>query len=231
MSSLTVQDIFHHFMPSYIQKYKLSGAQAKVVRCITQCKTGYLGMNTSFCEDCGSIHVHYNSCRNRCCPMCQELPTQKWIDARKEDVLDAPYFHVVFTLPEELNPIMYSNQKHLYTVLYHAASETLNTLSIDSKHLGAKIGYICVLHTWGSTMNYHPHLHCIVLGGGLNDRNQWVDNGEKFFLPIKVLSRMFRGKYMEKLRRLWEDGMLAFHGSASVYKKSLFFQRTSQHLL
>ena len=143
--------------------------------------------------------LHYNSCRDRCCPMCQEFPKEKWVDARREDILDAPYFHVVFTVPEELNPIIYSNQKFLYAALYHAASDTLSELAADSKYLGTDIGYICILHTWGSTMNFHPHIHAIVLGGGLDVKNHWKDNGKDFFLPIKVISKTFRGKYMAEL--------------------------------
>ena len=116
---------------------------------------------------------------------------RKWVDARREDILDAPYFHVVFTVPEELNPIIYSNQKFLYTALYHAASDTLSELAADCKYLGTDIGYICILHTWGSTMNFHPHIHAIVLGGGLDVKNHWKDNGKDFFLPIKVISKYF----------------------------------------
>ena len=147
--------------------------------------------------------------------MCQEFPKEKWVDARREDILDAPYFHVVFTVPEELNPIIYNNQKFLYTALYHAASDTLSELAADSKYLGTDIGYICILHTWGSTMNFHPHIHAIVLGGGLDVKNHWKDNGKDFFLPIKVISKTFRGKYMAELKQLWENDRLEFHGSAA----------------
>ena len=151
-------------------------------------------------------------------PMCQEFPKEKWVDARREDILDAPYFHVVFTVPEELNPIIYSNQKFLYAALYHAASDTLSELAADSKYLGTDIGYICILHTWGSTMNFHPHIHAIVLGGGLDVKNHWKDNGKDFFLPIKIISKTFRGKYMAELRQLWENDKLEFHGSAALEK-------------
>ena len=120
-----------------------------------------------------------------CCPMCQEFPKEKWVDARREDILDAPYFHVVFTVPEELNPIIYSNQKFLYTALYHAASDTLSELAADSKYLGTDIGYICILHTWGSTMNFHPHIHAIVLGGGLDVKNHWKDNGKEGSIGVR----------------------------------------------
>lgn len=134
-------------------------------------KTGAFGANVSVCEDCGCISIHYNSCRDRCCPMCQDFPKEKWVNARREDLLDAPYFHVVFTVPAELNPVIYSNQGFFYNALYHAASGTLNELASNQKYLGAGIGCICILHTWGSAMNFHPHIHAIVLGGGLDSGN------------------------------------------------------------
>ena len=228
----TIQDVFHHFYPSFESTHDISPAQRKAAYHIMNCKTGAFGVNVSVCEDCGCISVHYNSCRDRCCPMCQEFPKERWVDARREDILDAPYFHVVFTIPEELNPIIYSNQKFLYAALYHAASDTLSELAADSKYLGTDIGYICILHTWGSTMNFHPHIHAIVLGGGLDAKNHWKDNGKEFFLPIKVISKMFRGKYMAELKQLWENDRLEFHGSAAPYKKKLlYFQRIVKYLL
>ena len=156
--------------------------------------------------------------------MCQEFPKEKWIDAQKENVLDAPYYHVVFTVPEELNPIIYSNQKLLYDALYHAASYTLNELAKDSKYLGADIGYICILHTWGSAMNYHPHIHTIVLGGGLDKDSKWKDTGGKFFLPYGVIAKVFRGKYLCELKSLWNDSKLEFHGTAKKYQNHYCFK-------
>lgn len=222
--SLTIQDVFDRFYPDYEESHVLSAAQRKAAYHIMNCKTGTFGMNISVCEDCGNISVHYNSCRDRCCPMCQEFPKEKWVDARREDTLDAPYFHVVFTVPEELNPIIYSNQKILYDALYHASSDTLKELASDSKHLGAEIGYIGILHTWGSEMNFHPHIHAVVLGGGLDPKNHWKDKGEDFFLPIRVISRLFRGKYLAELKQLWSDSKLEFHGSAERYKNYYVFK-------
>ena len=196
----TIQDVFHRFYSSFESTHSISPAQRKAAYHIMNCKTGAFGVNVSVCEDCGCISVHYNSCRDRCCPMCQEFPKEKWVDARREDILDAPYFHVVFTVPEELNPIIYSE------------------LAADNKYLGTDIGYICILHTWGSTMNFHPHIHAIVLGGGLDVKNHWKDNGKDFFLPIKIISKTFRGKYMAELRQLWENDKLEFHGSAALEK-------------
>lgn len=156
--------------------------------------------------------------------MCQALPKELWMDKRREDVLDAPYFHVVFTVPQELNPIIYSNQQLLYDALYHSVSATINELTEDAKHLGAKVGYICILHTWGSEMNYHPHIHVILLGGGLTAKNQWRDKGEEFFLPVKVLSKLFRGKYLHELKTLWKDNKLQFFGSSEKYRNHYTFK-------
>lgn len=224
MGNPTVQDVFRRFYPKYLEENRPSYDQAKVAMCIMNCKTGAFGANISICEDCGHIQVHYNSCRNRCCPMCQALPKEKWMDARREDVLEAPYFHVVFTVPEELNPVIYSNQKILYDALYQCVSETILELTESKKHLGAKPGFICILHTWGSQMNFHPHIHVILLGGGLTPQNQWCDKGDNFFLPIKVLSRLFRGKYLATLKTLWKGKQLQFHGSSKTYEDTSAFQ-------
>ena len=170
MNKPTVQDIFQCFYLAYLEKYSPSPEQAKVARNILNCKTGAYGANVSVCEDCGAVQVHYNSCRNRCCPMCQAVPKEIWMDARREDVLDAPYFHLVFTVPDILNPIIYSNQKLLYDTLYHAASATISELTADPKHLGANVGYICILHTWGSEMNFHPHIHLLAVSQLYNMR-------------------------------------------------------------
>ena len=223
-TNYTIQDVFNRFYPDYEKTHTLSGVQKKTVYHIMNCKTGAFGVNVSVCEECGCISFHYNSCRDRCCPMCQAFPKEKWVDARREDILEAPYFHVVFTVPEELNPVIYSNQKLLYDALYHAASDTLHELSSDEKYLGAQIGYICILHTWGSEMNFHPHIHAIVLGGGLDKKKQWKDNGKEFFLPICVISRLFRGKYLALLKQLWEDNRLEFYGSAEPFRNHYSFK-------
>ena len=139
MDKPTVQDIFHRFYPAYLDQYSPSPVQAKAAHNIMNCKTGAYGANVCICEDCGSVQIHYNSCRNRCCPMCQAVPKEMWMDARREDVLDAPYFHLVFTVPDLLNPVIYSNQKLLYDALYHAASSTISELAADREHLGAKV--------------------------------------------------------------------------------------------
>ena len=196
----------------------------KTAHNIINCKTGAYGSNTSICEDCGKVHIHHNSCRNRCCPMCQAIPKEIWMDSRREDVLDAPYFHLVFTVPDILNPVILSNQALLYDALYHVASSTISELTADPKYLGAKVGYICILHTWGFEMNFHPHIHTILLGGGLTPKNQWKDNGNNFFLPVQVISKVFRGKYLEELKLLWKDEKLQFYGSSEKYRNHYTFQ-------
>lgn len=224
MNKPTVQDIFNRFYPAYIEQYSPSAIQVKTAHNIINCKTGAYGSNISICEDCGKIHIHHNSCRNRCCPMCQAIPKELWMDARREDVLDAPYFHLVFTVPDILNPVILSNQKLLYDALYHAASATISELAADTKYLGAKVGYICILHTWGSEMNFHPHIHTILLGGGLTVKNQWKDNGNDFFLPIRVISKVFRGKYLDEVKLLWKEEKLQFYGSSEKYRNHYVFQ-------
>lgn len=224
MNKPSVQDIFLRFYPGYLKEYTPSYEQSRVAINIMNCKTGAYGANLSICEECGCFQLHYNSCRNRCCPMCQALPKEKWMDSRREDVLDAPYFHLVFTVPEELNPVIYSNQKLLYDALYRAASETIHQLSLQDKHLGAKVGYICILHTWGSKMNYHPHIHTILLGGGLTRERSWKDKGSKFFLPIKVISAVFKGKYMGILKELWEQNKLKFYGTSEKFHNHYIFK-------
>ena len=224
MNSPTIQDIFLRFYSDYLDEYDPSPKQSKTAFYIMNCKTGAYGSNISICEDCGSIHFHHNSCRDRCCPMCQELPKEKWIDHQKEDILDAPYYHVVFTLPEELNELIYSNQKLLYDLLYKASSETIAELANDPKHLGAKVGFLSVLHTWGSSMSFHPHLHLIVLGGGLTPEGHWKEKGAEFFLPVRVISKVFRGKFLFGLKELRQAGKLEYHGEAGKYKDHYGFQ-------
>ena len=161
MDNITIQDVFEHFLPTIADR-SFSDEQFRAIQCIRSCRTAEMGAHVSECESCHSKFIHYNSCKNRHCPMCQAMEVDEWIDLRREDVLDAPYFHTVFTVPGLLYPLIYANQKLLYDALYHAANKTLSELSKDSKHFGAKIGYICILHTWGSKLNYHPHIHTIV---------------------------------------------------------------------
>ena len=201
----------------------------EIKRPLSTTKTEHLYFSTNvFWENFGMITLFPELLMimlfRKCCPMCQAIPKEKWMDKRREDVLEAPYFHVVFTVPQELNSLIYNNQQLLYDALYHSVSATINELTADTKHLGARVGYICVLHTWGSEMNYHPHIHVILLGGGLTAKNQWRDKGEEFFLPVKILSKLFRGKYMDELKRLWNEKKLQFHGSSEKYRNHYVFK-------
>ena len=224
MNALTVQEVFNTFYADYHKKYTPSLEQLKVVNAIRNCKTGNLGYNASVCEKCGSMRIHNNSCRNRCCPNCQQIPKERWIDARQEDVLDAPYFHVVFTVPEQLNPIIYSNQQLMYDLMFSCSAQTVEELSLDPKFLGARPGFISVLHTWGSEMNYHPHIHMVLLGGGLDHSDNWKAADRKFFIPVKILSKVFRGKFLASLKELRLAKSLQYCGSSKKYLNSYVFQ-------
>ena len=224
MGDFTVRDIFARFYSGYLDKYTPSFAQAKTANHILNCKTGAYGSNISKCGNCGQVKYHHNSCRDRNCPMCQGFLKDKWVDAQKDYLLDAPYYHVVFTLPHELNAVVLNNQKELYSLLFTAAADTLSELSCDRKYLGARPGFISVLHTWGSDMSYHPHLHIIVLGGGLTADGSWYAKDDGFFLPVKAVSRLFKGKFMGGLKELCKNGLLAFHGTAGKYRNRYVFR-------
>ena len=211
--SFAVQDVFNAFYPSYLNVYGKNGAYDKVARDIMGCKTGALGCNVTVCKDCGHSAFHANSCRNRNCPNCQAMPRALWVDARKSEVVDSPYFHVVFTVPRELNALFFANQKTLYSLLHKSAAQTILELSADDRFLGAKPGIIQVLHTWGQKLDYHPHIHCIVTGGGLNPFNFFKSARSGFFIPVHVLSRKFRGKFMAFLKNEHRSGGLSFSGS------------------
>lgn len=224
MGNVTIQDVFERFIPECSESMYFSEEQFMATKCILKCRTAEMGAHVSECDSCHKIYIHYNSCKNRNCPMCQGMEVDEWIDKRQEDVLEAPYFHSVFSIPSELYPLVYANQRLLYDALYHAANKTMSELSKDKKHLGAKIGYICVLHTWGSKLNYHPHLHTIVLGGGLDDKNKWKDKGDKFFFPVKVMSAVFKKYYLSELKELWKSNRLEFKGTSEKYKNRYAFK-------
>jgi hypothetical protein len=186
-----------------------SAAQHKVLRALIACRTARLGGHVQQCTDCRHRRVAYNSCRNRHCPKCQAANRARWFEARSRDLLPVGYFHVVFTLPAELGPLALQNKRVVYDILFRAASETLIRIAADRKHLGASIGVLAVLHTWGQTLTHHPHLHCIVPGGGLSlDGRRWIASRKNYFVPVKVLGRVFRGKFLEYLRDAYGDGKL-----------------------
>lgn len=196
-----VQDIFAAHMASYREGHHLSSVQRKAVRNIVDCRTATLGAHIDTCDNCGHTRISYNSCRNRHCPKCQTIAKEKWIEKQRRHLLDIPYFHVVFTVPAALNPVFLSQQDTLYTLLFQAASETVLELCADRKYLGATPGITAVLHTWGQNLQFHPHIHMIVTGGGLTKEGKWRNSRKHFFLPVRVLSAKFRGKFLAILRQ------------------------------
>jgi len=220
----TVQDVFLKFYSQYQQSYTPSSQQAKAARDIMRCRTAALGGHTFECDDCNHKSISYNSCRNRHCSLCQGINKAVWVDARSKDILNAPYFHVVFTMPQELQPLIYQNQKLLYTLMYKAVAETLAELANDKKYLGAQIGFFSLLHTWGQDLHYHPHIHTVVLAGGLTKIHQWRNTSKDFFIPVKVLSKKFRGKFMSYLKKYYAQNLLKFHGEAMKYQTRALFQ-------
>lgn len=199
---------------------RLSPVQEKAAHAVLNCKTGKLGVNISRCPDCGHMEFHNNSCRNRNCPCCQAVQKEIWVDKRRAEVIDAPYFHVVFTLPHELNPLIYCNQKLLYGFFHRCCAGTLLELSSDKKYLGAVPGIIQVLHTWNQELSYHVHMHCIVSGGGLSPDHKIRKGKNKFFIPVKVLRDKFKGKFLAGLEQLCQTGQLAFSSSCEKLRNS-----------
>ena len=193
---------------------------------LAACRTAALGGHLDQCDHCGHCQPSYNSCRNRHCPKCQAAARGEWLEARRAELLPVGYFHVVFTLPEEIAQIALQNKAVLYELLFRASARTLQEIAADPRHLGAQIGFLSVLHTWGQNLLHHPHVHCVVPGGGISpDGTQWVASPKNFFLPVRVLSRVFRGKFMEGLRRAWQKGELSFHGSLQQLRDDREFQR------
>jgi len=210
MNKSKIQQIFDFGWKDYYTSYQPSSVQSKAARSIINCKSGRLGCNISICQECGHTELHHNSCRNRNCPNCQAILKELWIDQRKSEVIDTPYFHVVFTLPAELNPLVYANQELLYSLLHRCCAQTLLELSSHPKYLGAVPGIIQVLHTWGQELNFHPHIHCIVSGGGLSKEMKLKKSGNGFFIPAKVLGNKFRGKLLDCINEYYLHGRLCF---------------------
>jgi putative transposase/transposase-like zinc-binding protein len=209
--TLEVADIFRRFGPAWrdARRGHLSLPQLKVMSAIEQCRSAALGGHVLRCESCDHQEISYNSCRNRHCPKCQAKAAQRWLEARQADLLPVEYYHVVFTLPAPIADLAYTNKAVIYRLLFEVAAETLSTIAADPKHLGAQIGVTLVLHTWGSAMTHHPHVHGIVPGGGLSpDRERWVACRRGFFLPVRVLSRLFRRRFLEELGKVHTAGQL-----------------------
>jgi len=214
-ATLEVADIFREFGPAWrdAQRGHLSLGQLKVMSAIEQCRSAALGGHVLRCEGCGTDQVSYNSCRNRHCPKCQSTAAKRWLDARQADLLPVEYYHVVFTLPAPIAALAYQNKAVIYGLLFDVAAETLLRIAADPKHLGAHIGATLVLHTWGSALTHHPHVHAVVPGGGLaSDGKRWIACRPGFFLPVRVLSRLFRRRFLEELLRVHQAGKLQFFG-------------------
>ncbi len=208
-----IQQIFDNGWDAYCSRFQPTKEQSAAACSITGCKTGIFGYNISRCEECGYLDFHANSCRNRNCPNCQAVPRELWIDKRSSELIDADYFHIVFTIPAELNPLVYANQKPLYDLLHRCSAETLLELSGNKKYLGATPGIIQILHTWGQELNYHPHIHCIVSGGGLTRTKDLKLCKNGFFIRIEPLAKKFRGKFLDSLNLLYQKNELHFPGS------------------
>ena len=213
---LEVADVFRRYGEAYRHEHgaSLSTAQRRAMTAIEVCRTAVLGGHLEQCDHCGHQRNAYNSCCDRHCPKCQSFARFKWLQDRQAELLDTQYFHVVFTLPQQIATIAYQNKRELYGILFRATAETLLTIAADPKHLGAEIGFFAVLHTWGSNLLHHPHLHCVVTGGGLSpDRSQWISCRAGFFLPVGVLSRLFRRLFLEYLLKAFDASKLEFFSS------------------
>jgi Putative transposase/Transposase zinc-binding domain len=213
-SALEVADIFRHHGAAYRaeQASSLSRGQRRVMSAIEACRTAALGGHVEQCEDCREIRIAYNSCRNRHCPKCQGLARAQWLADRQAELLPVPYFHLVFTTPAPLAAIALQNKAIVYDILFKAVAETVRTIGADPRHLGAETGMIAVLHTWGQSLFHHPHVHCIVPGGGLSPEGRWVECRPGFFLPVRVLARLYRRLFLERLHAAFCAGALRFFG-------------------
>ncbi len=219
-------DILRRDGPAYRESHRLTSDQGRVIDAIVNCRTAALGGHVEECDQCPYTRISYNSCRNRHCPKCQSLARAKWVEARKAELLPVEYFHVVFTVPEQIARIAYYNRKAVCAILFRATAETLNTIARDLRHLGAEIGFFAVLHTWGQNLLHHPHLHCVVPGGGLSpDGERWISCKPQFFLSVKVLSRLFRRLFLEQLQTAFRKGELRFFGELAELRKHARFTR------
>jgi hypothetical protein len=226
---LEVADIFRGEAALFLENYgpSLSSQQKRVFSAIQACRTAIMGGHVRACDQCDHREISYNSCRNRHCPKCQAMARAKWLKQREAELLPIPYFHVVFTLPAEVAALALQNKRLLYGMLFEAASETLRQVAANPRHLGAdEIGLLAVLHTWGQNLMHHPHLHCVVSGGGLSpDGARWVASKKHYFLPVKVLSRVFRNKYRALLQKAFQRGELEFFGELQPLAEPVAFRR------
>ena len=227
-AQLEVADVIARYGDAYRRDHPLSitGAQSRVLQAIELCRTAALGGHVEQCESCQHQRIAFNSCRNRHCPKCQSLARAAWLEQRQAELLECEYFHVVFTLPEAIAAIAIQNKALLYNMLFSAAAQTLRTIGADPKHLGAEIGFLAVLHTWGQTLMHHPHLHCVVPGGGLSpDGQRWIACRPGFFLPVRVLSRLYRRHFLEALEQAYHAGKLKLRSALQPLRAAHAFER------
>jgi hypothetical protein len=233
-AGLEVADIFRRHGDAYRRACDahLGRVERRVMSAIELCRTAALGGHTEACADCGLVRCAYNSCRNRHCPKCQGQARAEWLAARQAELLPVPYFHVVFTLPAPVAEIAFQNKETVYAILFRTAAETLRAIAADPKHLGAEIGLVAVLHTWGQNLHHHPHVHCVVPGGGPSlDGTHWVACRPGFFLPVRVLSRLFRRLFIDELRAAFEARHLGFFGDLAGLAQPAAFARRLRDLL
>ncbi len=230
---IELQDIFIRYGEEYRKKHGKSMPlrQHRAMRAIEICRTARMGGHVERCDSCNEMRISYNSCRNRHCPKCQFLKKEKWVENRLKDLLPIQYFHVVFTIPDDLNPIALRNQRIIYNILFRSVSETLKDLSRDNKYKTGRIGFICVLHTWGQNLSDHPHIHCIVTGGGLSDdQHKWMQSYKDFLFPIRVMATLFRGKFLAYLKQSYDKGELEFPGKIKHLQYKNKFSRLINNL-
>ncbi|MCI0445657.1 transposase zinc-binding domain-containing protein, partial [bacterium] len=213
--SIEMADVFRLYGDQYRRDHpELSTVQHRAITAIQRCRTAALGGHLQECDHCGHRIISYNSCRNRNCPKCQSSAAKRWLEQRQNEILPAPYFHLVFTVPKEIAQIALGNQKVIYSILFRSVANTL--LQLSRNRFGGEIGFLAILHTWGQNLNYHPHIHCIIAGGAWDYHQQlWITGRKNFFLPVAVLSKLFRGKFLSSLRATYAIGKLKFSGHLS----------------
>jgi hypothetical protein len=226
-----VGDIFRLYDEKFRQHYKLTRRHLRAMNAIMNCRTSAMGSHTDKCDKCGHISVYYNSCRNRHCPKCQGLNQTRWVDKLAANLLPVKYFHIIFTIPSELNRLTLVNQECLYNILFKAASETIIMLAKDPKHLGVDTGLVAVLHTWGQNLMDHPHLHTLVPAGGWDETTQyWKYSRKNFFIHVNILSRVFRGKFLALLKQAYQEKQLKFEGEIAPLKQAKNFKQLLNQL-
>ena len=224
--TVEVADMIRRHGEAFLEKHSTSRQQRRVMRAIEQCRTAALGGHLYECDSCAHQVPVYNSCRNRHCPKCQSLAKAKWLEARQQELLPVTYYHVVFTLPDTLAVLALQNGQVIYNMLFRAVSETVLRIAADPKHLGARIGFFAVLHTWGQTLALHPHLHCVAPAGGLSlDGTRWIACRPRFFLSVRVLSALYRGLFLHHLKKAYEEGNLQFAGEIECLASAEAFNR------